>query len=67
MSFDARWASNRYATLELQYATAVRVDASDDPWVRVPAMHMTVVHELDDSDLTMAAALRQLATFSSEA
>jgi hypothetical protein len=30
-------------------------------------MHMTVVHELDDSDLTMAAALRQLATFSSEA
>jgi len=63
LPFD-EWLSNAYSTLELQYTTAV--DASDDVWVHVPDMYITVVHELDDSDLTMAAALWQLATFSSE-
>jgi hypothetical protein len=63
LPFD-EWLSNAYSTLEQQYTTAV--DTSDDVWVHVPDMYITVVHELDDSDLTMAAALWQLATFSSE-
>jgi len=55
-----KWLSIMYATLEAQYASAERYRPGD-PWVRVPNMHITTVHGLDDGDPSMAAALRQLA------
>jgi hypothetical protein len=57
-----QWVSASESTLELQYAAAERVNSEDEgPWVCVPAVRLTAVHGLDNSDPTMAAALRQLA------
>jgi len=55
------WLSDKSSTLSSQYASALRVPG---PWVRVPGMHITIVHGLDDGDPTMAAALQQLAAHS---
>jgi hypothetical protein len=55
-----KWLSNMYATLEAQYASAEDLSPGD-PWVRVPNVHISTVHGLDDGDPSMAAALRQLA------
>ena len=58
---SGEWLSHYQSTLSLQYASAEHV-WPDLPWVRVPAMRITVMHGLDDDDPTMAAALQQLAT-----
>jgi hypothetical protein len=55
-----KWLSNMYATLEAQYASAEHLSPGE-PWVRVPNVHITKVHGLDDGDPSMAAALRHLA------
>jgi hypothetical protein len=57
------WVSCEEATLESQYASAARVEDADGDlyWAHVPDMRITAVHGLDDDDLAMAAALRQLA------
>ena len=57
---SGEWVSHKLATLSSQYASAKRV-VPGEPWVCVPAMHITVVQGLDDDDPTMAAALQQLA------
>jgi hypothetical protein len=54
-----KWLSLPMSTLELQYASAKHV--GEDSWVHVPDVRITAVHELDDVDPAMAAALRQLA------
>jgi hypothetical protein len=58
---SGEWLSQKSATLSPQYASTERVWPGL-PWVRVPAMRITVVHGLADDDPTMAAALQQLAT-----
>ena len=56
-----RWRSVPYATLEAQYASAVRTSPESN-WARVPEMRVTAVRGLNDDDPAMAAALKQLAT-----
>jgi hypothetical protein len=55
-----KWLSTMGATLEVQHASAERFRPGE-PWVRVPNVHITMVHGLDDGDPSMAAALRHLA------
>lgn len=57
------WISSLVSTLDSQYASAERT-APDSPWVRVPSIHITAVHGLDDGDPAMVAACRQLAALS---
>jgi hypothetical protein len=55
-----QWFSGASVTLAPEYASAERPFPTST-WVHAP-MRITVVHGLVDGDLTMAAALRQLAT-----
>jgi hypothetical protein len=55
------WVSVPYATLELQYASAVHCDSPYDVWVYVPDMRITMVHGLEDGDPIMTTALCKLA------
>jgi hypothetical protein len=56
---STKWASSQWATLESQYASTERRKPGS-LFVYVPYMRITVVHGLDDSNPTMASALRQL-------
>ena len=56
------WKSYIRATLDHKYMAAGGTD-EESPWVAVPAMRVTGVYGLDDTDPAMTAALRQLAAF----
>jgi hypothetical protein len=55
------WVSMPYATLELQYASAVHCNSPSEDWVYVPDMRITMVHGLEDGDPVMTTALYKLA------
>jgi len=59
------WVSSYSAMLDSQYATIERIIPGSQ-WTLIPDMRITALHGLDDSDPTIARALRQLTVFAKQ-